>query len=129
MKDFFGRVGFRISDFGRKIHIAGWALAFVLLLTAVLRYWGVSFGLPYVYHPDEPVAVRLGLGVLHTGDYNPHFFHYPTAYYYLVSGGLVIYFLLGASQGIFGSVTDVAFPRIFVLGSGLADFPGEFMVA
>ena len=129
MKDFFGRVGFEISDFGRKIHTAGWALAFVLLLTAGLRYWGVSFGLPYVYHPDEPVAVHLGLGVLHTGDYNPHFFHYPTAYYYLVTGGLVIYFLLGASRGIFGSVTDVAFPRIFVLGSGLADFPGEFMVA
>lgn len=105
------------------------ALAFVLVLAVALRLWGISFGLPYVYHPDEPTAVRVGLRMLRTGDYNPHFFHYPTAYYYVVTVGLIIHFLLGASQGIFSSVTDVSFPRIFVLGSGIADFPAEFLVA
>ncbi len=44
-----------------------WALLLAVLAAAfALRAWGVAFGLPYVYHPDEGFevyrALRLGMG-------------------------------------------------------------------
>jgi hypothetical protein len=33
-----------------------------------LRVWGIGFGLPYIYHPDEPTyvsqALNLGAGII-----------------------------------------------------------------
>lgn len=56
----------------------------LLLLVAALGYGGTvrlarkSFGLPYLHHWDEPALAGTALRMLQTGDFNPHFFNYPT---------------------------------------------------
>jgi len=50
---------------------AKWLLIGVTLLAISLRIWGINFGLPYLYHPDEPVAVRIAQRMFETGDLNP----------------------------------------------------------
>ena len=53
--------------------IAGVALA--------LRLFGLRYGLPYVYNPDE-VAIMSRALAFAKGDLNPHNFLYPTLYFY-----------------------------------------------
>ena len=53
-----------------------WALVGLIVLGAGLRVWGITFGLPYLYHPDEPLGVSVAINMVKTGDLNPHFFGY-----------------------------------------------------
>ncbi len=57
-------------------------LAAILLFALALRAYGTNYGLPYVYHPDEPAIVDRALQIERTGDLNPHWFNYPTLYTY-----------------------------------------------
>ena len=49
-----------------------------------LRLWGINFGLPALYRPDEDVAVGRAMGVLH-GILNPHFADWPHLYFYVAA--------------------------------------------
>lgn len=87
-----------------------WALLLAVLAAAfALRAWGVAFGLPYVYHPDEGFevyrALRLGMGgfdLERTG-----------------KGGL--YFLLFLEYGVYFVVQ-----RLTGALAGVGDFAREF---
>lgn len=46
----------------------------------MIRIAGTAFGLPYTHHRDEMATVQKALTMPQTGDYNPHFFDYPTLY-------------------------------------------------
>ncbi|MEW5720581.1 MAG: hypothetical protein AB1817_18295, partial [Chloroflexota bacterium] len=48
-----------------------------------LRLWGIGFGLPYIYHPDEGLPVSIALRFLRTGDLNPNFYDWPSLLLYL----------------------------------------------
>jgi hypothetical protein len=73
-----------------------WGLALVLAVGLALRAWSVSYGLPDLYHPDEPRIVERAVR-FHGGDLNPRFFNWPSLYMYVMAGvyGLVF----GASSG------------------------------
>ena len=73
-----------------------WGLALVLAVGLALRDWSVSYGLPDLYHPDEPRIVERAVR-FHQGDLNPRFFNWPSLYMYVMAGvyGLVF----GASSG------------------------------
>lgn len=73
-----------------------WGLALVLAVGLALRAWSVSYGLPDLYHPDEPRIVERAVR-FHQGDLNPRFFNWPSLYMYVMAGvyGLVF----GASSG------------------------------
>jgi 4-amino-4-deoxy-L-arabinose transferase-like glycosyltransferase len=72
----------------------------ILLLAFAVRAWGARFGLPdYFYHPDEHAIVDRATAILQTGDYNPHWFNYPSAYIYLQALSYIPYFLLSAARG------------------------------
>ena len=47
-------------------------LALVVLTALLLRLWGISADLPYIYHPDEPVPLEISLRMFKTGDMSPH---------------------------------------------------------
>jgi hypothetical protein len=57
---------------------------FVFVLALVVRFIGLRWGLPsaerwYSYHPDESTRqIVLGVFNLLQGDFNPHFFNYPS---------------------------------------------------
>ena len=68
----------------------------------VLRVVGISFGLPYHYHWDEPTllnrVIRMG-----SGDLNPHYFWYPSLLMYvgLLLEGML--YLGGHAVGVYQS--------------------------
>lgn len=61
---------------------AGLALGAVLLLGLGLRLWGIDYGLPYAYHPDEPFLIGVAWRMFRTGDLDPNFWDYPTLQIY-----------------------------------------------
>jgi hypothetical protein len=59
-------------------------LLFVVLAYALyVRFLHVAYGLPYVYHHDEPQIASTAIGILKSGDLNPHFFNYGSLTIYL----------------------------------------------
>ena len=89
----------------QNTHFEKWVLFFVLLLAFVIRYLGVSFGLPHLYHADEPIVVNHALAY-GTGDLNPHFFNIPPLVSYLLFVCYGIYYLAGHLIGWFPNTRD-----------------------
>ncbi len=70
----------------RRRYGAGSALALVLLVVVVLRFWAIGWGAPYLYHPDEHLVLHPALNIVRTGDVNPRWFQYPSLLIYLQAG-------------------------------------------
>jgi 4-amino-4-deoxy-L-arabinose transferase-like glycosyltransferase len=60
-----------------------WVFLAVVAVATALRLIGLDFGLPYLWHPDEPAIMSRSLRILKTGDLNPGWFHYPSLIIYL----------------------------------------------
>ena len=70
---------------------------------ALLRVWGLWFGLPHVQaRPDESVAIAHGL-LIARGDLNPHFFNWPSLHLYVLA---VIYTLAAPVYRLMGLSGD-----------------------
>jgi len=82
----------------------------ILTLAFILRIWGVRFGLPFLYHADEPIVVNHALA-FGMGDLNPHFFKIPPLVSYLLFICYGIYCVAGWGVGLFHSVRD--FEQLF----------------
>lgn len=80
-------------------------LSGILVLAFVLRVWGVQFGLPFLYHADEPIVVNHALA-FGTGDLNPHFFKIPPLVSYLLFLCYGLYYVVGLGLGLFHSAKD-----------------------
>lgn len=74
---------------------------------AWLRLWTIGDGLPYVIGVDEPEIVDRALAILRTGDFNPHFFHYPALPIYLHTVVAAARFLAGSSAAEMFAIADV----------------------
>lgn len=82
----------RVDDaLGRPATRPGWvAAAFVPCLvvvfgvTAGLRLWGINYGLPDLYHVDEPFIVNVAWQMYRSGDLNPKFWDYPSLQIYSI---------------------------------------------
>ena len=62
----------------------GPALGLLLIVTLLLRLWGIKQGLPYSYNSDESAHfVPKAIGFF-SGDLNPHYFLNPPGYSYLL---------------------------------------------
>jgi hypothetical protein len=55
-------------------------LVIILLVALGLRVWAIDFGLPYLYHPDEPSKIEIAQNIVKTGDLNPLFQETDTAH-------------------------------------------------
>lgn len=55
------------------------ALAFVMFLGTVVRFWGIDHDLPFIYDPDEPSFVAGALRMLHEHSLNPGWFGHPAS--------------------------------------------------
>jgi len=93
-------------------------LGLVVLGAALMRFWGLDFGLPNLQcRPDETGIVIKALAFF-GGDLNPHFFRYPTLYFYLLALVFAVYMLgclmLGATSATL--LVDIAMdPSVYVL--------------
>jgi hypothetical protein len=66
-----------LPKYGRAIIVS------TMLLGGIFRLLGIWKGLPYIYYPDEPVSIGIVQNIFKTGNLNPHFFNYPSLFYYL----------------------------------------------
>ena len=55
----------------------------VIILAACLRYYGVNFGLPFYYHPDEMSKCNVVMSMYNSGTLNPNYFLHPSLLLYL----------------------------------------------
>lgn len=98
----------KTSDNDRSVSPIGrygkWLCALIVLGFG-LRIYGVHFGLPYLYHADEPIVVNHALAY-GSGDLNPHFFKIPPLLSYLLFGFYCFSFLIAKAAGIFSSASD-----------------------
>lgn len=114
-----------------------WLLvATIVLFGFGLRVWAIRWGLPYVDHPDEPALVNVVLRMMRNHDLNPHFFLYPSLYFYLLLAIFSAHHRLGLASGLYTSLdqmnvtTDVytTIPEFFVWGRALAIVLGSATV-
>lgn len=87
-------------------------LSLILTVGFLLRIYAVNFGLPFLYHADEPIIVNHALAY-GSGDFNPHFFNIPPLISYLLFGCYGVYYVLGYLSGAFSSTQD--FFELFIL--------------
>jgi len=85
-------------------------LAVIMGLGFLVRFHGISFGLPYLYHADEPIVVNHALAY-GSGDLNPHFFRIPPLASYLLFAIYGFIYLAGYFSGLLSGVLE--FERLF----------------
>ena len=95
-------------DFFKKEHLPIWV---ILVLGFFVRIIGINFGLPDLYHADEPIIVNHAVAY-GTGDLNPHFFKIPPLVSYLLFMCYGVYFALGRAVGFFSELED--FQNLFL---------------
>src|SRR3989338_8596200 len=83
------------------------AIGAILAAALLLRVWGINFGLPDLYHADDPIFVNHAMAY-GTGDFNPHFFKIPPLVSYLLFVVYTFYFLIGKGLGCFSTVDNFA---------------------
>lgn len=82
-------------------------LAAVLGTAAILRFWSLGFGIPYAVGVDEPEIMERVVNMMKSGDFNPHFFDYPTLFFYMQLPVAIARFLFGAIGGSWHSLDQV----------------------
>ncbi|MCW3039688.1 MAG: glycosyltransferase family 39 protein [Solirubrobacterales bacterium] len=106
---------------------SGWTLAVggVLLVTFLLRIWGVKHGMPYAFNADENAHfVPKAIGLFGHG-YNPHYFVNPPAYTYVLHIVFSVWF--GGRDGVYEAyATDPA--SVFVVARVTAGVAGTLAV-
>ncbi|MDI6892276.1 MAG: glycosyltransferase family 39 protein [Actinomycetota bacterium] len=111
-----------------KENFPGISLLLILLVAFAVRVWGIRFGLPNLYHPDEWAIVDRALGILRTGDYNPHDFGYPSLYMYIEGITFIFHFFYGVSKGLYTSLADIQLPGFYLWGRLTTAFLGTSTV-
>ncbi len=105
------------------------ALAGILAVAALLRFWGLRFGLPYFEHPDEWAVADDALRMLRTGDYTPFSYTYPTLYTYMQTGVAAAHFMWGAGAGLYRTPADIDPVQFYVWARALTATLGVGAVA
>lgn len=76
-------------------------LVLIVALGAAVRVWGLGWGLPHTLaHPDETKFVSIALGMGY-GDLDPHWFGYPTLFFYLAAAAFGALYSAGRLTGHF----------------------------
>jgi Dolichyl-phosphate-mannose-protein mannosyltransferase len=87
-------------------------LVSILIVGILIRMYGINFGLPYFYDPDERAFLLRGVKILANRDLNPHWFGHPgTTVIYMLSGLYASIFIFGRGLGIFAGAED--FQKLF----------------
>jgi 4-amino-4-deoxy-L-arabinose transferase-like glycosyltransferase len=81
-----------------------------------LRLWNISTGVPFAVGIDEPAIMSTVVRILQSGDYNPHFFEYPTGVVYFQLGVAVVQFLTGAMRHAWNAVEQVGMADFYLWG-------------
>lgn len=112
-----------IATHGEILSASGLTLA-----AFAIRVYGISDNLPYINYPDEPAVADRALGILQTGDYNPHYFVYPNLYTYMQAIVYAVRFLSLVSGGQAQNLTGVVPTDFYLWGRLLTAVLGTLTV-
>lgn len=84
-------------------------LGMSIFLGLILRLWGIGYGLPYGFHPDETRQILDSIGMGARKSVIPLEFTYPALHKYLLVFAYGIYFTAGKTLGVFSNSIDFAF--------------------
>jgi 4-amino-4-deoxy-L-arabinose transferase-like glycosyltransferase len=91
-------------------------LAAILVAGAAMRFTGIGSGIPFALGIDEPQIMTRAVGMMRSGDFNPHFFDYPTLYIYVQLATASLRFMAGAAAGEWQSLAAVTPADFYVWG-------------
>lgn len=91
-------------------------LLLILLIALSLRLWNLTYDSPFIYHPDEPSYIAISQTIFKTGDLNPHFFNYPSLFFYINTLAYIPYYGLGKLVGAFSSPENILSPMSLTMG-------------
>jgi hypothetical protein len=92
----------------RRVDPVLWA---ILLLALALRAWGLGYGLPHVYNPDEVSILSRALSLGGPKGLNPGNFVYPSLFLYVLAAAMGACYVVQRLLGQVGSLA--AFERAF----------------
>ena len=101
----------------------------IVVAAAVLRLWNIGAGIPYAVGPDEPQVMNRVVHMMKTGDFNPHFFDWPTLTFYLNLVVSCLTFLAGAMRGAWSSLDQVSASDMYLAGRQFTALAGAATVA
>lgn len=91
-------------------------LGAILVLATAIRAWSLGYDLPFIYHPDEPGYIAISQRIFATGDLNPHFFNYPSLFFYINALAYAPYLLLAQTTGFLHSASEILPPVSLEMG-------------
>jgi 4-amino-4-deoxy-L-arabinose transferase-like glycosyltransferase len=94
-------------------------LVLVLLSAALLRLWALGQGIPFAIGVDEPEIMERAVTMMKSGDYNPHFFDYPSFYIYLQMVMAIARYVIGAMSAEWTSLAQVRTADFYLWGRAL----------
>ena len=101
----FKNFGMKGSNGYRETTYTNLGLLFAIIFGFFLREWGITFGLPFIYHPDEAFevyrALRLGMGDLEYTIFGDRIAK--SGYYYLLFVEYGFYYLFLLATGAINS--------------------------
>jgi 4-amino-4-deoxy-L-arabinose transferase-like glycosyltransferase len=104
------------------------SLAAILLAAGTLRFLSLGAGIPYAVGVDEPEIINRATGMMRSGDFNPHFFDYPTLYIYVQLAVACARFMLGAMAGQWHSLSEVSTVDFYLWGRAVTALFGTATV-
>jgi 4-amino-4-deoxy-L-arabinose transferase-like glycosyltransferase len=103
-------------------------LVLALVAAAMLRFWALPQGVPFSPGVDEPEVMERAVRMMKTGDFNPHFFDYPTFYMYVQAAVAVFRFVFGAMRGLWGGLAQAPTEEFYVWGRAVTAILGTATV-
>ena len=76
----------------------------IIAAAGLLRFWSLGYGIGATLGVDEPEIVGRAVHIIKTGDFNPHFFDYPSLYIYVQALVAIPRFIWGAIDGEWGTL-------------------------
>lgn len=115
-------------SFSTKINKQLLVTSLIILFALFIRLWGVTYSLPYLYHPDEPSYFDTITSIVKNEQYNPSFYYFPSLFFYIQA-------LFYKSAQLFSQTLNCCgyqtFPTITVIsgGNGYVENPTPFYVS
>jgi 4-amino-4-deoxy-L-arabinose transferase-like glycosyltransferase len=113
---------FQIKPVFRKYGLLG----SILFSGLLIRLWGISWGLPFLYHPDEVQVVTAYLKMVKGLNLNPQYFIYPGFSMYLNAFVYGLYYMVQRRLGNFQGLSDIAIPRLVTMATGSIADPNVY---
>ena len=104
------------------------SIAAIMVVAATMRFVALDSGIPYAIGVDEPEIVDRAVGMMRSGDFNPHFFDYPSLYIYVQLAVASARFMIGAMGGDWTSLAAVSSEDFYLWGRNVTALIGTLTV-